>query len=60
MEWKSVKEVLPKQGGVYLGAILDEEVDILFYYRPGDWRYYHGFQSVSPTHWMPLPQPPKN
>ncbi len=59
MEWINVEDMLPKQGGLYLGAINDEEVDLFFYFEKNEWQYYHGLETTQVTHWMPLPEPPK-
>lgn len=61
-EWISVKDRFPKDGR-YLTVRYDQVtcssfVDILWFER-GDWwkRHYPGDYAV--THWMPLPEPPK-
>lgn len=61
-EWISVKDRLPRDGR-YLTVRYDQVtrssfVDILWFER-GDWwnRHYPGDYGV--THWMPLPDPPK-
>lgn len=56
MEWISVKDRLPKNGKylVLSGFTTDYEVGITTsYYENGEW----GIGSL--THWMPLPEPPK-
>lgn len=60
-EWISVKDRLPKTGErvlVCIGAVFEAFID-----DDGKWQRYYSapLNEVlgEPTHWMPLPQPPK-
>lgn len=70
MEWISVKDKLPDSQGIYLSyydfPIKGIRYGIANYIRRWDietgeseigfvWQY----SNISPTHWMPLPEPPK-
>ena len=61
-EWISVEERLPKTGErvlVCIGAVFEAFID-----DDGKWQRYYSapLKEVvgEPTHWMPLPEPPKN
>ena len=61
-EWISVNEKLPEKPGIYL-ICTDDEV-FSAEYNPRRIRCawtddYEGYCDFSPTHWMPLPEPPK-
>ena len=60
-DWISVKDRLPKTGErvlVCIGAVFEAFID-----DDGKWQRYYSapLNEVlgEPTHWMPLPQPPK-
>jgi hypothetical protein len=57
MEWQPI-ETAPKNG-VILVWDENETWEIAYYHR-GKWRYGPKGYSFNPTHWMPLPDPPKN
>ena len=61
-KWISVEERLPDEFGQVLG-VLDGMVTMLFYSGDGKFRTGNGlvFEAESEylTHWMPLPEPPK-
>ncbi len=59
--WVSLKDEKPKKDGTdYLG--FEDGECYIFNFRMGDWyqcsRSEVGYE-VKPTHWMPLPNPPK-
>lgn len=59
-EWISVKDRLPeeeKEVLCYLGNALGKGLIVAFR-RHGDW-YFDGWKCPTVTHWMPLPEPPK-
>ena len=65
MEWQPI-ETAPKDGTLILGAwqCLNKTWDMnaMFYSEEGGdgwWVEYHGDYQHDPTHWMPLPEPPK-
>lgn len=60
--WISVKDRLPEENGEYLISTKDRVTSA--YYecgrRTSEWTdYYEGYIDFEPTHWMPLPEPPK-
>jgi len=63
-EWISVKDRLPEEEGEFLccsNIITDEEhiwIEICYFYKSNEWIHYAG-EDAFPTHWMPLPEPPK-
>lgn len=61
MEWISVEDRLPDQVGCYLTCYKDEEIAIAAYWPHFKirWMYLDIEKSIDPTHWMPLPEPPK-
>lgn len=65
-KWINVEERLPEQGKRYLVVRYDEVtktsfVDILWHDAHDLWwnRLYKNCGSFNVTHWMPLPEPPK-
>jgi hypothetical protein len=59
-KWISVKDRLPeeeKEVLCYLGNALGKGIVVAFR-RHGDW-YFDGWKCPTVTHWMPLPEPPK-
>lgn len=60
-KWNSVKEKLPEDDYNYLVFTSDRnEEEIATYYGDGEW-LTHDLINLIPlvTHWMPLPEPPK-
>ena len=57
--WISVKESLPKVSGDYIICEKRGFVREAHYFELDDLWMFHGGALVSPTHWMPLPQPPR-
>ncbi len=71
-EWQPI-ETAPKDGRhmlIYLGAPWSQIEKARWYEPWGNWHVgvipqdpvreeYHGIGSAIPTHWMPLPEPPK-
>lgn len=57
-EWVSVKDRLPETSGLY--AISKYNVPTLAWYTGKDWRFANTAAVVNDiTHWMPLPEAPK-
>ena len=58
-QWISVKDRLPEDNDIVLIVFQGSVVSVAFY--EGDWRHplYPQTALVSVTHWMPLPEPPK-
>jgi hypothetical protein len=57
MEWQPI-ETAPRDGQAILAW--DENLTYEIAYRQrGKWRYGPKGYSFNPTHWMPLPAPPK-
>lgn len=75
MEWISVNDRLPESNGQYFVCCNDEgcssgegiwyekDVVVCAEYYDGTWTWYEGTQEYDlygiVTHWMPLPEPPK-
>ena len=57
VKWIPVTERLPEQNGKYLAFALEEENTMDFYY--GHWMLHGTDYRRYVTHWMPLPEPPK-
>lgn len=58
-EWISVEDRLPSEGKSYL--FYSAGMNIILYYQSPEYFFYNEYQWRSPvTHWMPLPNPPKN
>lgn len=61
MQWISVKDRLPEDDGKYLCCTRSGAIVVVKYHHfrdTGRWRTYESVaQSI--THWMPLPEPPK-
>ena len=55
--WIPVTERLPEQNGTYLAFALEEENTMNFY--DGHWMLYDTDYRRYVTHWMPLPESPK-
>lgn len=61
MEWRPI-ETAPKDGSSVLGWRTDRQQMIVFWFFNGNWHCdasYHWHGMLPPTHWMPLPSPPK-
>ena len=56
MNWQTL-ETAPRNGTEVLLALSDEVV--IGYYTGIGWRSYNDPLYSEPTHWMPLPEPPK-
>ncbi len=63
MEWISVEDRLPEEGHEVLGAYLLEDSEhcqsVLLFARGEFMTEYDGEFYGIVTHWMPLPEPPK-
>lgn len=60
MKWISVKERLPENGQLVWAYSDDKKSSYGMMLRHGEWEVIRdGFQLVEVTHWMPLPEPPK-
>jgi hypothetical protein len=60
MEWISIKEAFPKEPCKLL-VFADGYVCEADYGNLGDLElvFFEAFEQIHPTHWMPLPEPPK-
>lgn len=62
-EWISVKERLPESGTRVLVMRIDHVTKKPFYdllwFANGKWWIRHFTDDYAVTHWMPLPEPPK-
>ena len=66
-EWISVKDRLPDENGYYLCEVCFSSVSdcksyrrLILYWEDNVWiDMPNCFKTRKPTHWMPLPQPPK-
>lgn len=60
-EWISVKDRLPTQKSYVLVYTIcpNVECQVWFYDENGHWYDECGWSRGEPTHWMPLPEPPK-
>lgn len=59
--WISVDERLPKRQADYL-VYIPEGIQVVLWFNGYDWvvdEAYYAFDSVEITHWMTLPEPPK-
>lgn len=63
MEWISVKKRVPKLDDVYrmseLVLVTDGENIRIGYYAKLEWKEFPINRIMDVTHWMPLPEPPK-
>lgn len=67
MEWISVKDRLPDKNGDFLAYVPNEKdntkerVETLYYMDINNWFKgdYYSRKVYGVTHWMPLPEPPK-
>ena len=57
MEWQPI-ETAPKDGRLILAWEEPEITYRLTFWGNSEWRYYPFGVECSPTHWMPLPDPP--
>ena len=55
--WIPVTERLPEKSGSYLVFVYGEVTEMNFWY--GKWHRLRDDYTKAVTHWMPLPQPPK-
>lgn len=59
MEWQSI-ETAPKEENAEVLIYGVEGVELVWRGRGGDWLTNTGYSfNRNPTHWMPLPSPPK-
>lgn len=62
-EWISVKDRLPTENGKYLAAIAGDKIEepyvILWWFYNGKFQDFYYFPTRYVSHWMPLPEPPK-
>ena len=60
VKWLSVDEQLPVSDGIFFCAFdTDEFAVCIFGLDSKTWISYMKETLVNPTHWMPLPKPPK-
>lgn len=60
MEWISVKDRLPKPFRDVLAIMDNGDMHVLYMVQDGTWNRFfaeRGLKNI--THWMPLPEPPK-
>jgi hypothetical protein len=59
MRWRSVAEELPEKDGYYAVYYpgIDEPVQPRYYWTQE--QQFEGLCDYLPTHWQPLPEPPK-
>lgn len=57
-EWIGMKEKFPEQNGTYLCVWQGKKIDTGFF-LDGHFRLYGEIKDHLITHWMPLPEPPK-
>ena len=55
-EWISVKDRLPEKNTDVLVYTIEEYIGTDFLTKDGKWFWN---EEIPPSHWMPLPQPPK-
>ena len=62
MEWISVKDRLPEDGGDYLVTDGFACMVSAFRSKNNEWDFWNikWWSSEQVTHWMPLPKPPSN
>ncbi len=62
MEWISIEEKLPERQLDVIGSNSQDEWVGMIYYDGDNWYNNNDFKGdcpCYPTHWMPLPEPPK-
>lgn len=62
MEWISVKDILPEINQKHICYFEDGEQQVGERKKKGIWiigNRFHWDYKEQPTHWMPLPKPPK-
>ena len=62
MDWISVKDRLPESYATYLVYELNvHRIAFADYYGDGEWLACYNLTNITRcvTHWMPLPEPPK-
>lgn len=58
-EWQPI-ETAPRDGSFALGSSYEEwKYPFIMNFSDAQWVNTCGYDEVSPTHWMPLPEPPK-
>jgi len=58
-EWISVKDRLPERIAHYIVWVREGGYDFAFLNSKEEWITTLGNQTFEVTHWMPLPEPPK-
>ena len=59
-KWVSVKDRLPKDNGVFLVLYENSNIVDKNFYADEPWRFTLQTSYGRVTHWMPLPEPPKD
>ena len=57
--WISVEDRLPEESGHYCVMIKDATRSTELYYSNSDKTWFDNDEEYAVTHWMPLPEPPK-
>ena len=59
MEWINVEDRLPEGIGSFLAFWENCYIGMLFFNSDKEWYEMWEQKKYKPTHWMPLPEPPK-
>lgn len=66
-DWTKIKDCLPDKDSYvlcYRGSYIGGMIDVYIYMGDNLWEDSYGYRSRTEdegiTHWMPLPEPPKN